>query len=289
MSNEVRARLRPHIAVVAAVLALAGTVLTVQGARQEAAAGTAESARVHATGFPELETDEHRSGGADPASPGDGEPASPPGAEPSYPRGEGWLLPAPTTSDETGAIVPAPPATGARMGGGAPRWTPLPRSVPATLEIPAIGVRSSLLSLGLRPDGTVEVPPLTGTADAGWYRHSVTPGETGPAVILGHVDSVETGRGVFYRLTDLTRGAEILVTREDGVTVVFTVTSLRRYPKAEFPTERVYGPTDAPTIRLATCGGAYDQISRTYVDNVVVYATAAPATATPEAGDRPDH
>lgn len=273
MTDEVRARLRPRMAVVAAVLALAGTVLTIQGARQEAAADTAETARTHATGFPE--------------PPVSVPPVSvPQGGELAVP-GE---IPAPTASGENTpgqAAVPAPPAAGARIGGT--RWTALPRSLPATLDIPSIGVHAPLLSLGLQADGTVQVPPLTGRADPGWYRHSVTPGETGPAVILGHVDSVETGQGVFYRLTDLRRGDEIHVTRADATTVVFTVTSLQRYPKSEFPTTQVYGPTDAPTLRLVTCGGVYDPLTRTYVDNVVVYATAQPASSTPDAGERPVH
>ncbi|MFI5841330.1 class F sortase [Catenuloplanes sp. NPDC051500] len=312
MTTEVRARLRPRMAVVAAVLALAGTALTVQGARQEAAADTAESARTHATGYPEspgpespgpespsLQPPGPQSTGPQSTGPQSTGPQStgrePPRGAPSEATGRTGVVPAPTASgggDDGRAAVPALPATGspaARLG-GAPRLTVLPRSLPATLDIPSIGVHAPLLSLGLKPDGTVEVPPLTGRADPGWYRHSVTPGETGPAVILGHVDSMETGRGVFYRLTELTRGAEIRVTRADGSTAVFAVTGLERYPKAEFPAARVYGPTDAPTIRLVTCGGAYDQVTRTYVDNVVVYATALPATsAAPEQGERPVH
>ncbi|GAB7051070.1 class F sortase [Catenuloplanes indicus] len=261
MRDELRARLRPRVAVVAAVLALAGTALTVQGARQAAAADAAEAARVRATGFAE-----------EPAGPA----ASPGPAVPSRAAGRiDSAIPAPTSP--AGPFVPAPPA--ARRLGGDPRWTVLPRSFPRMLDIPSIGVRSALIPLGRRPDGTVQVPPLTGNAPAGWYRHSVTPGETGPSVLLGHVDSAETGRGVFYRLTDLTRGAEIRVTRADGSTAVFTVTAMERYAKSAFPTERVYGPTDAPTLRLITCGGAYDPAARTFVDNIVVYATALPAPA----------
>ncbi|GAB7038349.1 MULTISPECIES: class F sortase [Catenuloplanes] len=254
MFDEVRARLRPRVAVVAVVLALAGTVLTVRGAREEAAADAAETARAQATGFPE-EAGAVRSPGA--AGRAD------------------TAIPAPTTP--AGPSFPAAPAT--RRLGDDPRWTVLPRSLPRTLDIPSIGVHSALIPLGLHRDGTVEVPPLTGNAPAGWYRHSVTPGETGPSVLLGHVDSMQTGRGVFYRLTDLARGAEIRVTRQDGGTAVFTVTGLERYAKSAFPTARVYGPTDAPTLRLVTCGGAYDPVARTFVDNVVVYATARPAPA----------
>ncbi|MDP9794772.1 sortase (surface protein transpeptidase) [Catenuloplanes nepalensis] len=276
MIDEVRARLRPRVAVAAAVLALAGTVLTVQGARQEAAADAAEAARAHATGFPEEPS----------AVPSE---SSAPPAEAGAAEGIDTVIPAPTSS--AGPSIPAPPAS--RRLGGDPRWTVLPRSVPEAVEIPSIGVRSALIPLGLRPDGTVEVPPLTGSAPPGWYRHSVTPGEAGPAVLLGHVDSAQTGKGVFYRLTDLDRGAEIRVTRRDGTTAVFTVTSMQRYAKSAFPTEHVYGPTDAPTLRLVTCGGVYDPVAQTFVDNIVVYATAQPAPATgnpdSEADGRPVH
>jgi sortase (surface protein transpeptidase) len=144
--------------------------------------------------------------------------------------------------------------------------------VPVHLDIPAIGVSTSLMALGLNADGTIAVPPLRHDAPAGWYRYLATPGEAGPAVILGHVDSAHDGPAVFYRLPDLRRGDTVTVRRIDGSTAVFTVTQVAQYPKRAFPTEAVYGAVDHPALRLITCGGAFDPINRQYRGNVVAYA-----------------
>ena len=146
------------------------------------------------------------------------------------------------------------------------------RSVPVRLDIPSIGVHTRLIRLGLAKDGTVEVPPLDGDAPAGWYEHSVTPGETGPAVMLGHVDSARDGPAVFYRLASLKPGAEVSVRRANGTTIRFAVTQVARYPKTGFPTSDVYGPTPYPALRLVTCGGSFDRNRGSYRDNVVVSA-----------------
>jgi sortase (surface protein transpeptidase) len=149
----------------------------------------------------------------------------------------------------------------------------LGRSVPLTLDIPAIGVHTSLMTLGLKADGTVQVPPLTAGAPAGWYRNLASPGEAGPAVILGHVDSARDGPAVFYRLRELRRGDRLTVQRADGRTVRFAVRSVASYPKQNFPTAAVYGPRPGAELRLVTCGGSFDALRRHYRDNIVVYAT----------------
>ncbi len=108
---------------------------------------------------------------------------------------------------------------------------------------------------------------------AGWYADGTVPGDAGPAVIAGHVDS-RTGPAVFFRLHELTPGAEVDVAR-DGQWLVFTVTAVERYPKARFPSEKVYGPTPGAELRLITCGGTFDPRQGAYRDNVVVYAVLA--------------
>jgi hypothetical protein len=143
---------------------------------------------------------------------------------------------------------------------------------PARLEIPAIGVRAPVIPLGLNPDRSLEVPRRFD--QTGWWTGGPRPGEPGPAVIAGHVDSTD-GPAVFYRLGDLRRGAVIAVVRRDGSRARFTVQRSERYPKAHFPTARVYAPTRGPTLRLITCGGAFDHSTGHYVDNTVVYAVAA--------------
>jgi len=140
---------------------------------------------------------------------------------------------------------------------------------PARLEIPAIGVSTPLVRLGRLPDGTIEVPHAWNTA--GWYDQGPRPGQPGPAVLLGHVDS-KKGPAVFYRLRDLRPGDIVRVGLTDGRTLVFRVQRTERYPKDKFPTEAVYFPTLDRELRLITCGGDFDYAKGSYVDNIVVYA-----------------
>ena len=149
----------------------------------------------------------------------------------------------------------------------------LPESAPTRLDIPAIGVHSDLLGLGLNPDGTVEVPPYAENSQAGWYTHSPTPGALGPAVILGHVDSAQFGPGIFFKLGALRTGDLIQVSRADGTIAAFRVDQVSAYPKSDFPTSAVYGDTNVPALRLITCGGTFDQRAHSYEDNIVVFAS----------------
>jgi sortase (surface protein transpeptidase) len=148
------------------------------------------------------------------------------------------------------------------------------RSVPpARISIPAIGVSAAVVRLGLEPDGSLEVP--SDFDDTGWYTGGPAPGETGPAVIAGHIDS-KSGPAVFYRLRELRPGDQITVGRADGSSVRFTVDGVAQYPKRAFPTEAVFGPSPDPILRLITCGGSFDRSRRSYRDNVVVTARLAP-------------
>ena len=149
----------------------------------------------------------------------------------------------------------------------------LPASPPTRITIPAIGVDSAVNPVGLNPDGTVQVPePGPDYDQAAWYTGSVAPGQQGPAVILGHIDSAANGPSVFYRLSRLRPLDEFTITRADGRTAVFRVNSVHSYPKDAFPTTTVYGPTTRPEVRLITCGGPFDSHARSYLDNTVVYA-----------------
>jgi len=144
------------------------------------------------------------------------------------------------------------------------------RSVPVRLEIPAIGVDTGVLRLGLAGDGTVEVPPIAADDRAGWYEHSPTPGQTGPSVILGHVTVGAYGDGVFRRLGELRRGDRVVARLENGSSAEFAVTEVRTTAKAHFPTAEVYGDVDRPELRLITCGGP--RTGDGYADNVIVFA-----------------
>jgi hypothetical protein len=146
---------------------------------------------------------------------------------------------------------------------------------PRWIRIRAIGVSAPVVALGLRPDRTLEVPRRWG--DTGWYTGGPEPGERGPAVVAGHVDST-SGPAVFYRLGQLRRGARVDIRRADHSMVSFRVEGVERWPKDRFPTRRVYRRTARSTLRLITCGGSFDTATGHYLDNVIVYATRVSAT-----------
>jgi hypothetical protein len=143
---------------------------------------------------------------------------------------------------------------------------------PVHLTVPSIGVSTDLQSLRLARDGSLQAPTKWETA--GWYADGVVPGEVGPAVIAGHIDSTR-GPAVFYRLRQLLPGAAISVTEQGGKVLSFVVDEVRAYPKDKFPTNTVYGPTPTPELRLISCTGEFDRSSGRYLDNLVVSAHLA--------------
>jgi sortase (surface protein transpeptidase) len=262
---------RPPAAALAVLLALVGGLMTARGvAAMTKPDPVALAAPTEPTAKPAGAAGQAAAGDpARPAAPGDpagqaaaGDPAGKAAAgDPARPAAPG---------DAAGAAAPGAPAAP-----GDPAKTTTKAKVtgiPTRLDIPSIGVHTRLIKLGLNKDGTVEVPPLDGDAPAGWYTHSAIPGATGPAVMLGHVDSARDGPAVFYRLSQLKPGAEVTVRRSDGSTARFHVTRVARYPKTGFPTADVYGPVPYPALRLVTCGGSFDRNRGSYRDNIVVSA-----------------
>ncbi|MET8755186.1 class F sortase [Streptomyces sp. NPDC004667] len=150
--------------------------------------------------------------------------------------------------------------------------TPMAASVPDRIVIPSIGVNAHLASVGLQPDGQMEEPSFDAPADAAWYRRGPTPGEAGPATIVGHLDTPTTPEAVFYKLPDLKKGDEIDVKRQDQSTAVFDVDSVETFLKDQFPTQKVYGDTGGKAeLRVITCGGSLTN-DRHWDSNVVVFA-----------------
>ena len=169
--------------------------------------------------------------------------------------------------------APQPSAAVAGSVGAAAHGPSLQRSVPVSLTIPAIGVDSTLLHLGLNADGTIQVPSLVTSAnEAAWYKYSATPGQVGASVIEGHVDSYQ-GAAVFYRLGALSPGDTIEVRLADGVTAIFRVTGVREYLKSNFPAKEIYGSTNYAALRLITCGGVFDYTTKHYLSSTVVFAS----------------
>lgn len=173
--------------------------------------------------------------------------------------------------DPDPAALPAPSAVVDATTPGPDSAKPvLAASHPDRLRIPAIDVDArGLVDLGLQADRTMGVP-ADGTA-VGWYTQSPTPGERGPAVLAAHVDWNHK-KGVFFDLSRLEPGDDVIVDRADGSSATFEVQRVEQYPKDRFPTQEVYGDVAGAELRLITCGGDLDREARTYRDNIVVYA-----------------
>lgn len=182
-------------------------------------------------------------------------------------------------------VPPRPPPASVRGAATVPSKVAPPvtvRSTPVELRIPAIGLTVSLSTLGLNPDGTVQVP--TDVQQPGWFRLGPSPGQEGSAVILGHVDSYQ-GPAVFFSLRSLVAGDQVDVTLVDGVTTHFKVTSVAMYLKQSFPDQQVYGPHGYSALQLVTCGGVFDRDTGHYLSNVVVYTSLVATTPAAAAED----
>ncbi|MET9726786.1 class F sortase [Streptomyces zaomyceticus] len=178
--------------------------------------------------------------------------------------GDGPATPPARITEATAA--PAPTASAGPV-------KPLARSLPVRVRVPAAGVDTGptgpVLELGLAPDGTVEVPSVEDAERIGWYDKGVTPGQTGPAVLIGHFDTAR-GPAVLKNVSEVRIGDEITVTRADGTTAVFRVRELQQVDKDTFPTAKVYGDTEGPELRLITCGG--ELVDGHRPDNIILYA-----------------
>ena len=164
-------------------------------------------------------------------------------------------------------VVPIASPTG---DSASPSSSPTTDARPVSIDIPAINVHTTLQELGLDASGALEPP--TNLTEAGWYTGSPVPGQVGPAVIAGHVDSFN-GPAVFFNLKSLNAGDRITVGLSSGRNVTFQVMLIQHYPKTAFPAEDVYGARPDPELRLITCGGAF--ANGHYLDNIVVYAALA--------------
>jgi len=143
-------------------------------------------------------------------------------------------------------------------------------SLPIKLSVPAINLTADFTNpLGISDSGEIEVPKEYDKV--GWYKYSPSPGQIGPMIILGHVDSF-TGPAVFFSIGQLKEGDEIQVTGDDGIERSYVVERSMKYEQADFPAEEVYGNTTGPELRLITCSGIFDKTNQRYSHNRVVYA-----------------
>jgi sortase (surface protein transpeptidase) len=150
----------------------------------------------------------------------------------------------------------------------------LSKSIPVSVDIEAINVKASIIEVGLLDNGTIETPELF-SGQVGWYKFGPTPGELGPAVLVGHVDTYK-GPSVFWNLGNLKSGDEVNINREDASTVKYIVSRIVQYDQNNFGTEEVYGNINYSGLRIITCGGTYNHITGRYTHNTVIFAELLP-------------
>jgi hypothetical protein len=152
------------------------------------------------------------------------------------------------------------------------KYPVLGSSQPIQVVIPSINVKAPVFDVGLAADGSIAVPPLPRHNEAGWYDGGPTPGQVGPAILVGHADT-RTGPSIFHDLIKLRPGSTVEVTRRDRKVAIFEVNSIEHFDKAKLPGQRVYGDYSRPGLRLITCGGQWIGGSIGYSDNIVVFAS----------------
>ena len=170
-------------------------------------------------------------------------------------------------------------------GSSTDAWVEQDAPDPVRVRSDAVGISSEMIPLGKDDEGRLEVPDDAHTA--GWWTGRANPGERGPAVIVGHVDSRE-GPGAFWELPELEEGDRVTVDREDDTSVHWRVDRVEQHPKDEFPTEAVYGDTDEPTLRMITCSGFFDPEVRSYDHNTIVFFTLDDEQDAPAPRDEQD-
>ncbi len=178
-----------------------------------------------------------------------------------------------------GLLLAVVALTACSTGGGARHIVIPPASMapataadPADIDIPTIGAHSTLIPLGLNPDGSMQIPSLDTPLQAGFYaRSGVKAGQPGPPlVVAAHVDAHKQ-LGLFARLKDLKPGDTARVTLKDGTVLTFRASSVESDPKNAFPAQKVFAPSDRPRLVLVTCGGSFDSTAHSYRSNILVY------------------
>ncbi|KPI29118.1 class F sortase [Streptomyces sp. NPDC054950] len=154
-----------------------------------------------------------------------------------------------------------------------PAAKPLGQALPQRIDIPHLGVQAPVVARGLDTEGGIDPPPFDQAGVVGWYAAGAKPGARGTALLVGHVDT-ETRPAVFYKLSTLEAGETVRVVRDDGKVAEFTVDDVEVVRRDRFDARQAYGPRqpDRAELRLITCGGTFDRVSRSYTANVIVSA-----------------
>jgi len=159
-------------------------------------------------------------------------------------------------SQQIASITSSPPVT--KVG------------IPTHLSIPTIHLETNVEQVAQDAQGRMDVPKKV--EDVGWYDLGYRPGASGNAVMAGHLDTQTGAPAVFWNLSKLKKGDQIIVTNENGEKHTFEVIDKQNYPYNDFPLVKVFGPSDKKMLNLITCQGTWDKASHNYSNRTVVFA-----------------
>lgn len=143
--------------------------------------------------------------------------------------------------------------------------------LPMRLIIPRLNVSADIRSVGVTPEGTMEVPG--NTVDVGWFKLGPQPGERGSSVISGHMDGENGEAGVFANLYKLKEGDKVYIEDDKGASTAFVVRESRTYNPGF--ADEVFSPADKAHLNLITCDGVWDGAKKSYSKRLVVFADIA--------------
>lgn len=145
-----------------------------------------------------------------------------------------------------------------------------PSVLPVRLKIPAIQVDAAVLSVGLAPDGAMDVPK--GPTDVAWFDKGALPGENGSAVMAGHFGWKDNIPAVFDDLSTLRKGDKIYVENDTGEMTTFVVRESRLFGEQGNAAE-VFSSSDGKAhLNLITCEGVWNKETKSYSERLVVFA-----------------
>lgn len=143
--------------------------------------------------------------------------------------------------------------------------------LPVHLKITVIDVDATVESLGLTPQGNMDIP--NGPDNVAWFNLGTRPGENGSAVIAGHYGAWKNGKGsVFDNLHKLKKGDNIYIEGENGETISFVVRESRNYEPSADASDVFSSDDEMSHLNLITCEGTWNKDLKSYSERLVVFA-----------------
>lgn len=146
-------------------------------------------------------------------------------------------------------------------------------SDPVRLLIPSVGLDAPIENIGILSNGDLATPTQDQWEGVGWYHLGTRPGETGSAVIAGHLDRPGGAPAVFWDLHNVHPGDNVTVFDAQHVALRFRVTQVAAYAPQEAPLQEIFANMGGKYLNLITCAGDWIPTQHQTTLRLVVYTT----------------